>query len=162
MFASLDFKVKLPQREHNKQKQLSECFLLYSQPPRQFIQRENKFLSRKAKWVINSRTPGRKNKSWLRVILLKLTEMCSNTSGFDSKKTPVSSPGQRSPTGIYAAGWCVCVCACLERNTSVHRVKAPDQNILCEILSYLLDEEIQITLSSLLEKQDTAAHRAAT
>lgn len=57
---------------------------------------------------------------------------------------------------------CVCVCACLERNTSVHRVKAPDQNILCEILSYLLDEEIQITLSSLLEKQETAAHRAAT
>lgn len=113
MFASLDFKVKLPQRERNKQKQLSECFLLYSQPPRQFIQRENKFLSRKAKWVINSRTPGRKNKSWLRVILLKLTEMCSNTSGFDSKKTPVSSPGQRSPTGIYAAGLCVCVCVCL-------------------------------------------------
>lgn len=113
MFSSLDFKVKLPQRERNKQKQLSECFLLYSQPPRQFIQRENKFLSRKAKWVINSRTPGRKNKSWLRVILLKLTEMCSNTSGFDSKKTPVSSPGQRSPTGIYAAGLCVCVCVCL-------------------------------------------------
>lgn len=56
----------------------------------------------------------------------------------------------------------VCVYACLERNTSVHRVKAPDQNILCEILSYLLDEEIQITLSSLLEKQETAAHRAAT
>lgn len=44
----------------------------------------------------------------------------------------------------------------------MHRVKAPDQNSLCEILSYLLDEEIQITLSSLLEKQETAAHRAAT
>lgn len=86
-------------------------------------------------------------------------EMCSNTSGFDSEKTPVSSPGQRSPTGIYAAG--LCVCTCLERNTSVHRVKAPDQNILCEILSYLFDEEIQITLSSLLEKQETAVHRAA-
>lgn len=52
---------------------------------------------------------------------------------------------------------CVCVFVrvrvCLERNTSVHRVKAPDQNILCEILSYLLDEEIQITLSSLLERR---------
>lgn len=91
---------------------------------------------------------------------------CSNTSGFDSdsKKTPVSSPGQRSPTGIYAAGLCVCVCVCtcLERNTSVHRVKAPDQNILCEILSYLLDEEIQITPSSLSEKQETTVQRAAT
>lgn len=74
-------------------------------------------------------------------------------------------------SGSALAYWGLCrglVCVfvrvrvCLERNTSVHRVKAPDQNILCEILSYLLDEEIQITLSSLLEKQETAAHRAAT
>lgn len=74
-------------------------------------------------------------------------------------------------SGSALAYWDLCrglVCVfvrvrvCLERNTSVHRVKAPDQNILCEILSYLLDEEIQITLSSLLEKQETAAHRAAT
>lgn len=65
-------------------------------------------------------------------------------------------------SGSALAYWDLCrglVCVfvrvrvCLERNTSVHRVKAPDQNILCEILSYLLDEEIQITLSSLLERR---------